>query len=241
MTTIPFIFPIIPILIWAGGILLGGFGVAAAAGAFKDRNKNKLGILGMPAAGKTRFLSFLRNVPYKEGQTSRSPYKEFTYPLSDSKNIIIKSGVDIGGANTYRSDYNNILKESDVILYFFDIDKYLSSSDHIEYQRNCNSRFDHIYTVIKKHNDEFRKADEAFAKDKKDASLKEKLNNLKSKHLMVIASHKDKCSYTNIEMKRKFDDLVQSKSYKEMLKDVQFVNLTDSSETKNLINKIFKK
>jgi hypothetical protein len=40
-------------------------------------------------------------------------------------------------------------------------------------------------------------------------------------------------------MGKKFDKLVQNKIYKEMLKDVQYVNLTNPSETQRLVNTIF--
>ena len=116
---------ILPIIGWGIAILLGGFGVAAVAGVFDDPKKNKLGILGMQGAGKTRFLSFLRNKIFIEGQTNRSGYEEFTYQLSNGKKIFIKSGVDIGGGTMYRVDYNKIIDESDVILYFFDINNFI--------------------------------------------------------------------------------------------------------------------
>lgn len=208
MITVPLILPFFLL----GAVALGSiFTVAGIAGAFSDPKKNKLGVLGMQGAGKTRFLSFLRSKPFIEGQTSRSDYEEFTYQLSNRKKVYIKSGVDIGGGEMYRDDYNKIINESDVILYFFDINNYLSGNDYISYQRGCNSRFEHIYDMWKK----------------------------SKKPILVIATHKDKCSFPENEMKQEFDNLVQGKSYKEMLKEVEYVDLTNPLEIKRLANKIF--
>lgn len=207
---------IIPFLIWGAVALAGIFTVAGIAGAFDDPQKNKLGILGMQISGKTRFLSFLRNIPYVDKRTGRSDYEEFIYTLSDGKKITICSGVDIGGGDNYRVDYDTILDNADVILYFFDIDKYLRNEIDLEsnilYQRSCNSRFEHIYSKVKS----------------------------SKKPVLVIATHTDKCNLSESVMKQKFDALVSNKSYKDMLKGVEYVNLTNNGETRNLVNKIFK-
>lgn len=207
---------IIPFLIWGAVALAGGLTVAGIAGAFDDPKKNKLGLLGMQVSGKTRFLSYIRNIPYVDKRTGRSDYEEFIYTLSDGKKITICSGVDIGGGDNYRVDYDTILDNADVILYFFDIDKYLRNEIDLEsnilYQRSCNSRFEHIYSRVK----------------------------LSKKLVIVIATHTDKCNLSESAMKQKFDALASNKSYKDMLKEVEYVNLTNRNEIKNLVNKIFK-
>lgn len=189
--------------------LLGG---GAVINLFK--NKDRLGILGMQASGKTRFLSFIRKIPFVEISTSRSQYEEFKYTLANGKSITIKSGVDMGGGIVYRVDYDKIINESDVILYFFDINRYLNNAidgDNENYQRSCNSRFEHIYSRV----------------------LEEK------KNVVIIATHRDKYPLSENEIKQKFDNLVQAKSYKSMLKNVQYVNLTSPKEISNLVEKIF--
>lgn len=214
MITIPLALPLIPIL-WGIGILLGGIGIAAASGAFKDPKVNKLGVLGMQGSGKTLFLSYLRNIPFIGGVTSRTKYEQFKYKLSNDKEITISSGTDLGGGNMFRTDYNKILEESDVILYLFDIGRYLSNeldSDGDRYQRACNSRLEHIYSSIKK----------------------------TKKPISVIATHKDKSGLSQNEMEQRFTALVQNKKYKGMLKNVEYINLTNSGEIKNLKGKLFK-
>lgn len=203
-----------PIPVWIAITIAGTFGIRGISHVFRDPKKNKLGVLGMQQAGKTRFLSYLRGKPFIEGQTSRNSYDEFTYSLSNEKKIFIKSGIDIGGGTIYRSDYNRIIDESDVLLFFFNINKYLKNVEEEDefYQRSCNSRFEHIY----------------------DKTRTEK------QVVFIIATHKDNCGFNENDIRRKFDILVQSKSYKGMLKDVQYVNLTSQSEITILANKIFK-
>jgi hypothetical protein len=206
---------ILPILGWIAAILIGSFGIAGFAGAFDDPKKNKLGVLGMQASGKTFFLNFLRNIPFIEGQTNRQTYESFKYKLSNGKEITIASGIDIGGGNLYRVDYNNIIEKSDVLLYLFDLGKYLKDSkdfDGQSYQRNCNSRFEHIFSKV--------------------------ITN--KKPTLIIATHKDKIGLPEYEMVKKFNTLVKNKKYKAMLETVELVNLTDDKEIKSLADKIFK-
>lgn len=82
----------IPLIYLIGVGVAGLLGGGAAASLLK--NKKKLGVLGMRGSGKTRFLSFIRNIPFVEGQTSRSRYEEFKLELSSGKIInIIELGV----------------------------------------------------------------------------------------------------------------------------------------------------
>mgnify|MGYP003467644409 CR=1 FL=1 len=207
---------ILPILIWGAIAIAGGLTVAGISGVFDDPKKNKLGLLGMQISGKTRFLSYLRNIKFVEHRSGRNKYEEFIHTLNNGKKITICSGVDIAGGEQYRVDYDKIIKESDVVLYFFDIDKYLRNEIDLEtkilYQRSCNSRFEHIYSRIKS----------------------------SQKSILVIATHTDKCNLSENAMKQQFDCLISNKSYKEMLKGIEYVNLTNPSEIKSLVNKIFK-
>lgn len=238
---------IIPFLIWGAVALAGIFTVAGMAGFWDDPKKNKLGVLGMQQAGKTRFLRFLQNKPFIEGQTSRDSYEEFKYKLNDEKEIIISSGIDLGGETLYRGDYNKIMNQSNLILYFFDIDKYiknpLENSEY--YQRGCNSRFEHIYSFINKHNRDFEIANNNYSKIKN--GNKEEKENLKKilqfleapKTIIIVATHRDKLKLSDSEMKRTFENLIQNKSYKELFKQITFVNLTSKTELQNLVNTIF--
>lgn len=207
---------IIPFLIWGAVALAGVFTVAGLAGFWDNPEKNKLGILGMQQAGKTRFLRFLQNKPFIEGSTGRDSYEQFEYKLSNGKVVTVMPGKDIGGGVLYWGGYNDIIDNTDLIIFFFDIDRYLRNeldSDKILYQRSCNGRFEHIFSKTKNSN----------------------------KPVIVIATHKDKCSFPESVMKRKFDELIQkeNKAYKEILKDIQYVDLTNKIEIQNISNLIF--
>lgn len=195
------------------GLLAGGGG-AFARKRYKDSKEKRLGILGMQTAGKTRFLSFIRNIEFAEGQTSRKSFESFKYKSSNGKSITIKSGMDIGGGDHYRVDYNKVIDKSDLILYFFDIERYLKNimdGDNRYYQRSCNSRFEHVFSQTKGN----------------------------GKSVIIVATHKDKCEFPEDEARIKFDNLIQAKTYKDMLNNIKYVNLTNINEINNLANEIF--
>ncbi|WP_318639701.1 GTPase domain-containing protein [Flavobacterium ardleyense] len=214
MTNLMIIPFFLPLLAWAAVAIAGSLLGVGVISMFKG-DTNKLGLLGMHASGKTRFLNFLQKVPYIEKNSGRDDYEEFTFTTENRKKIIIKAGVDIGGGNIYRSSYNSIIKDSDVVFYFFDIDKYFKNEktkDNELYQRDCNSRFEHVYSE----------------------SLK------RSNILKVIATHRDNCNLSDDEMKSKLFEIIRYKSYKSMLENVDFINLTNTGEVKKLVNKYFK-
>ena len=113
----------------------------------KKYKKISLGILGMPSSGKTRFLSFLRDIPFIEKETSKEKYNSFTYKYDETE-IRIDKGVDIGGVEQFVEDYIPIIKKSEIIYYFFDINEYLYINDN-KYRSYCNSRFELIHSKAK--------------------------------------------------------------------------------------------
>lgn len=192
----------------AGGLLYG-------ATRYKDKknDKKKLGILGMQRAGKTRFLSYLRNEPFIDKSTEKYNYKPFTYKI-DGKKIHIDKGEDIGGGNIYRYEYNCIIKKSDVIFYFFDISKYLNNSPYSNegYRRACNSRIEHI-----------------------NSDKKESKNNT-----IIVGTHIDLCSKSKAKVKSEFLKLNENKSYYPILKNIELIDLTDEKQIQNFTKKVFK-
>lgn len=131
------------------GALIGGSvgGVAGGIVDFfgKDNKVSKLGIIGMKSSGKTTFLNNLRGIKTIPKTTSKESYDSFEFKLSNKKNIQIAKGNDIGGNQNYLTEYRLIIKNNDVILYFFNVCEYLTNS---EYKRYCNSRLDHINVDI---------------------------------------------------------------------------------------------
>lgn len=221
-------FPLIPIIIGIGATLLG----VAVGGVFFDKKKNKLGVLGMQQAGKTKFLSFLRGIPYVERSTIREEYEPFTIRLKEGKEVHISQGVDIGGGDTYRFKYKEIIENSDVVFYFFDINKYFKDEvmeDRITYRRECNSRFEFIFDTIQEN---YRKQ----MKDIKEGSL----TSMKEKKVLIVATHTDLCGISSSQIKSKFDEIVSGKRYKDMLQQVCFINLNDKKQVEEFIDKTFK-
>ena len=210
ITLIPL--PLLPILAILGGGLIGGL-IGGFIGSLFEEKENKLGVLGMQQAGKTKFLSFLRGVPYVERSTSREEYDSFTIYLKEGKEVHISQGIDIGGGDTYRSEYKKIIENSDVVFYFFDINKYFKDEvmkDRITYRRECNSRFEFIFDSIK------------------------------DKQVLLVATHTDLCGLHSSQIKSKFDEIVSGKRYKDMLQQVCFINLNDKRQVEEFINKTFK-
>ena len=95
-----------------------------------------IGVLGMPESGKTQFLMNLqgKGEKYKnEGYqgTSKDEYKKFTYTTNDNKKYKIKGGTDIGGdIYNIKPYYEPFLKNKDICIFLFDIQKYKDNSKY---------------------------------------------------------------------------------------------------------------
>jgi len=165
------------------GAVIGAFAAGVAGGTFgyffsKDDKANKLGILGMKDSGKTTFLNNLRGIQTKPMTTSREKYDSFEFKLSNGKNINIEKGEDIGGDKNYMALYKEIVKNNHVILYFFNVCRYLTE---MEYLRECNSRLDFIdsssvnkkIVIIASHSD--------LSKNSKQVLIEEILHQVKDK------------------------------------------------------------
>lgn len=208
---IPLFIPII----WAaalGAVALLGFGSYALFS--EDPKKNKLGVLGMTASGKTRFLCCLRNIPFVEKSTSIEKYEPFIY-RHDGKVIHVDAGIDIGGSDLFWNEYNRIIEKSDVIFYFLDISRYLDDAtlkDRVSYRRACNSRIEHIHSAKKE--------------------IQE--------NVVIVGTHLDLCTVDKTMLKAKFLKLNKNKSYYTILKHIEFIDLTNTNQLRNFIKKVFK-
>ncbi|MFC0343462.1 hypothetical protein [Epilithonimonas hispanica] len=175
------------------------------------KDGKSLGIIGMQQSGKTRFLAHLRNVPFIDKQTNQDDYPEFIYTTKSGSKIKINSGKDYGGLEMYRKNYSDIIKKSDVITYFFDINKYFND---MEYRRECNSRFLYLHGSFDK---------------------------TENKLLVLFATHTDLCNnMQNKQIKKDFENLIKDKKYKELIKETIYVNTTNEDELKELNEILFK-
>ena len=210
----------LPILAIAGIAAASALGLFFAKDVLKDLwsdERRSLGILGMQRSGKTRFLSFLRNTPYVEKSTSRERYSKFVYKTKSGKNIKIEEGADIGGGQEFRADYAEIIGNSSVVFYFFDIKLYL---DDIAYMRECNSRFLYILHDIGISSEEDYKKS--------------------NKKLIFFATHKDQMGLQDDKLREMLRKKLDKKKYKFITDITYFINTTDKRELEELADKIFK-
>lgn len=161
----------------AGGVV-GGVAGGVLDFFSKDDKVSKLGIIGMQESGKTTFLNNLRGLKTVFNPTSKENYKCFKFELSDGRTIHIDKGNDIGGAKNYMSEYRQVIEESDVILYFFDVSKYLTN---VDYKRECNSRLHHINVNIENKKIAIIASHSDFSQQSKNILTEEILNQVKDK------------------------------------------------------------
>lgn len=217
----------IPILVWVAIAAAGGIAAYFGSKLLKDlweSDRRSLGIIGMQRSGKTRFLSFLRNIQYVEKPTGKEKYQEFIFTTKSEKNIKIREGQDIGGGEQYRTDYKEIIQKNDVIFYFFDVEKYLRGD--LSYERECNSRFDFVVRTLV----EDKKNDWKGILESKDSKKK----------LVLFATHKDKLNLEDDEIIKEFGKKITKKWYADLDNFTYPINTTDNNELKEVTDKIFK-
>ena len=105
-----------------------------------------IGVLGMPESGKTQFYMTLKNEKYTQGEaTGMDEYPQFDFVIHGKK-IKVKSGKDIGGGEMYiQSYYEDFIKEKDIIVFVFDIKRYLEDS---KYARDVRSRLEFVWRKL---------------------------------------------------------------------------------------------
>lgn len=137
-----------------------------------------LGILGMQEAGKTQILRNFQGKPYRQYEaTSTEDYSEFETKIGD-RTIKFQQGRDIGGGDMYIRDYyEDFIKNKDIILFVFDVYRYLRNSD---YAKDVRARLDFIYDKLNR--------------KKADGVNDELWSILLNKKYMTIGSHMDKLS-----------------------------------------------
>ena len=82
-------------------------------------------ILGQKESGKTTIYDWLKEGEFVPGykQTNTDDYEEFEY-----KGLKIAKGQDIGGADTYIYEYETRIKNCDICIFVFDVNKFLNDS-----------------------------------------------------------------------------------------------------------------
>ena len=113
-----------------------------------NSEKLKLGILGMPGSGKTSLLNFLdKKERIVGGQSFDTPYEAFEYTFNDKTTVKVGDGLDIPGAKESRQQHmQSFLNQKDIIIYMFDIKKYLEESI---YEKETNSDLEYISSHLR--------------------------------------------------------------------------------------------
>lgn len=214
-----------PALPW----IIGGVGVTVAiilwALWFFDEGPitgKRIEVLGPQNSGKTTFLNFLRNKTVTGEATARERYEPFEYKLSNGKTVTIAGGEDIGGGDTFREDYVGKIKESDSIIFIFDIHKYLNGHNKKDktkdqYVRLTEARFKLVYDHFK---DNYP-------------------GEIDPHRLVVIGSHRDKLKAGDNKIKGAFYDCIRKNEYKEMFKNFRICDLTNKDELRKIVDSIF--
>ncbi len=108
---------------------------------------HSIAVLGMIGAGKTQFLSNLRNIDYNKFSTlGEEKYEKFKTTIGN-REVIIEAGIDIPGGPEYIKDYYKVLVDKNEIIFFiFNSYNYLNNRD---YRNETQARLDFIYDLIK--------------------------------------------------------------------------------------------
>lgn len=211
-------FPLLPLwLIYIIAVAIFGGGTLILLKSRKTQGQ-RLAVLGMKDAGKTRFYRFLQGKEYIEGldnETEQDDIESFTYSCSNGSKIKIQKGYDYGGGrDLIKTHYEDLLKASDIVVFVFDLHKFLND---LEYQKETNSI----------------------------ASLINEMN-YKKCNIVKIASHKDEFDLSKQKIKSIFIDdfknAIQGKKYWDAILDFNFffADMRNNDELRTIADKIFK-
>ena len=108
---------------------------------------HSLAVLGMQGAGKTQFLSNIRNIDYNEYSATlgEEKYEKFKTKIGN-REVTIEGGMDIPGGPEYIKDYYKVLVDKNEIIFFiFNSYDYLNNRD---YRNETQARLDLIFDLI---------------------------------------------------------------------------------------------
>lgn len=129
----------------------------------KPIEAKKISILGMKESGKSQFLKTLQKKPYSQYlQTAIDDYEAFPLILTSGKTVIITSGKDIGGGDSFVQQYKKISTGADAVFFVFDVYKFLHD-DKYKIQTRARLQFigdglgipEYKRAVIGSHADQF--------------------------------------------------------------------------------------
>lgn len=193
---------------------------------FRSKLRINLAVIGMTESGKTTLFDAIRNEnrANEEGATDavgvKLPEKVLEKKLGD-KTIVISETTDYDGDRTSASNFKNLFKDSDIIIFVFNAFEFEKNTVNKDDERTYQGKF------IAKLN----------------AALKSFPKKEDKKFVLLLGSHKDKIESAPDKLKKQIYTLMRENKM-EIPKGrfkIVFGNLTDSEWTQKFIyENIFK-
>ncbi|GEM_PF-2118070 len=128
-----------PVPLIIGGVIFLGGGFLLRDQIVKKVKGKKIAILGQRATGKTTLLKFLINgeitITYKQTLMKKKITKQKKFFLSylelkssKAASYINADSYDVGGSEDQHATWKEVATDADVLIYLFDINKWLSNS-----------------------------------------------------------------------------------------------------------------
>lgn len=187
----------------------------SASDTFKNERSVDLAILGPNEAGKTTLWNFFKGRPASKVYYETADKEKISFVASSTIWNAVKlrfKGVDINGHGDFiRTDWEKLIKNSNMIIFVFNSYKYLNS---IDYQRDVNQRMQFVYSTVRKQTDEKKRA------------------------IWLLGSYADKLDNKKKDWER-IIGIVKTKPYCDISHNNACVNLTNEDELKEYYKKMF--
>jgi GTPase SAR1 family protein len=172
-----------------------------------------IAVLGAAGVGKTQLYYTMQGKVYDEPkQTNWDDIPEFDYECN-GKTYKIKNGEDWGGNEGLRSNWGDLVKGKDIIVFIFDVNKYLTEP---EYEKYTNSIMDDVWRLLKE-------------------------NKKENKHI-CIGSHFDELkSYKEEKAIGDVQDKLKNKPYSKLVKrNFGVIDVRDKKQVEGIFKKVLK-
>jgi hypothetical protein len=218
------IIPLIPII--AAGIIgfiaLFSLIIVVATTDFKEVN---MCVLGPKQAGKTTWYNYLRDCHENEPQaTDVDEYQDFIVTMNNGKKLKVVKVKDIGGSDNHQENYaENLVKDSNVIFFFFNAKQFLDNNVESNGEPNYQKIVCYRLVAI----DKWMQA-----------------NKKEYKYFNIVMSHADDLGPTKDWKKRETEIKEILRSYdggainNNMLEHCSILNCTDKKQLEKLVDKL---
>jgi GTPase SAR1 family protein len=172
-----------------------------------------IAVLGAAGVGKTQLYYTMQGKVYDEPkQTNWDDIPEFDYECN-GKTYKIKNAEDWGGNEGLRSNWGDLVKGKDIIVFIFDVNKYLTEP---EYEKYTNSIMDDVWRLLKE-------------------------NKKENKHI-CIGSHFDELkSYKEEKAIGDVQDKLKNKPYSKLVKrNFGVIDVRDKKQVEGIFKKVLK-